>query len=73
MRPALFLRLSGIRFKSSPGRRCYPSPPYSSRSDPPRYDRKRWVAYPHPQVVFQYYDGRTGELAYAESISTLGN
>ncbi len=32
----------------------------------------RWVAYPHPQVVFQYYDGRTGELAYAESISTTG-
>lgn len=30
----------------------------------------RWVAYPHPQVVFQYYDGRTGELAYAEAIST---
>jgi len=30
----------------------------------------RWVAYPNPQVVFQYYDGRTGELAYAESIST---
>jgi phosphodiesterase/alkaline phosphatase D-like protein len=33
----------------------------------------RWVAYPHPQVVFQYYDGRTGELAYAEAISTLGH
>ena len=32
----------------------------------------RWVAYPHPQVIFQYYDGRTGDLAYAESISTLG-
>ncbi len=32
-------------------------------------DEDRWVAYPHPQVVFQYYDGRTGELAYAESIS----
>ncbi|MCA9179172.1 MAG: metallophosphoesterase family protein [Planctomycetales bacterium] len=31
---------------------------------------KRWVAYPHPQVVFQYYDGRTGELAYAESVTT---
>ncbi len=31
---------------------------------------KRLVAYPHPQVVFQYYDGRTGELAYAESITT---
>lgn len=30
---------------------------------------KRWVAYPHPQVVFQYYDGRTGELDYAEAIS----
>ncbi len=30
----------------------------------------RWVAYPHPQVVFQYYDGRTGELAYAEAVST---
>jgi len=29
---------------------------------------KRLVAYPNPQVVFQYYDGRTGELAYAESI-----
>ncbi|MGI9240470.1 MAG: alkaline phosphatase D family protein [Verrucomicrobiales bacterium] len=29
----------------------------------------RWVAYPHPQVIFQYYDGRTGELAYAEAIS----
>lgn len=30
---------------------------------------KRLVAYPHPQVVFQYYDGRTGELEYAEAIS----
>lgn len=29
----------------------------------------RWVAYPHPQVVFQYYHGRTGELAYAEAVS----
>ena len=28
----------------------------------------RWVAFPHPQVVFQYYDGLTGELLYAESI-----
>ena len=31
--------------------------------------KDRWVAYPHPQVVFQYYNGRTGELAYAEAIS----
>jgi phosphodiesterase/alkaline phosphatase D-like protein len=29
----------------------------------------RWVAYPHPQIVFQYFDGRTGELDYAEAIS----
>ena len=28
----------------------------------------RWVAFRHPQVVFQYYDGLTGELLYAESI-----
>ena len=26
------------------------------------------VAYPRPQVVFQYYDGKTGNLRYAESI-----
>ncbi|MEM8668461.1 MAG: metallophosphoesterase family protein [Planctomycetota bacterium] len=36
---------------------------------PKQLDGKRLVAYPHPQVVFQYYDGRTGELAYAESIT----
>ena len=29
----------------------------------------RWVAFERPQVVFQYYDGRTGELRYAESIT----
>src|SRR5262245_58753025 len=36
---------------------------------PQKLGDKRWVAYPHPQVVFQYYDGRTGELAYAEAVS----
>ena len=36
---------------------------------PKKLGGKRLVAYPHPQVVFQYYDGRTGELAYAESVS----
>jgi phosphodiesterase/alkaline phosphatase D-like protein len=36
---------------------------------PKKLGGERWVAYPHPQVVFQYYDGRTGELAYAEAIS----
>lgn len=30
----------------------------------------RWVAYPHPQVIFQYFDGRTGEFRYAEAVST---
>lgn len=36
---------------------------------PQKIGDKRLVAYPHPQIVFQYYDGRTGELAYAEAIS----
>ena len=30
----------------------------------------RWVAYPHPQVIFQYFDGRTGKFQYSETIST---
>lgn len=37
---------------------------------PKKLGGKRWVAYPHPQIVFQYYNGRTGELEYAEAIST---
>lgn len=28
----------------------------------------RWVRFPRPQVIFQYYDGRSGKLEYAESI-----
>jgi alkaline phosphatase D len=28
----------------------------------------RWVAFPRPQVIFRYYDGRSGRLQYAESI-----
>ena len=36
---------------------------------PQKLGDKRLVAYPHPQVIFQYYDGRTGELDYAEAIS----
>ncbi|MBT5706650.1 MAG: alkaline phosphatase, partial [Verrucomicrobia bacterium] len=36
---------------------------------PKKLGDTRWVAYPDPQVIFQYYDGRTGELAYAESIT----
>jgi len=29
---------------------------------------ERWVAFPHPQVIFKYYDAFTGDLKYAESI-----
>jgi phosphodiesterase/alkaline phosphatase D-like protein len=36
---------------------------------PQQLGGERWVAYPHPQVIFQYFDGRTGELRYAEAIS----
>jgi phosphodiesterase/alkaline phosphatase D-like protein len=36
---------------------------------PPKLGGTRWVAYPHPQVIFRYFSGRTGELEYAESIS----
>jgi len=38
-------------------------------NNPQTLGGERWVAYPHPQVVFQYYDGITGELRYAESIT----
>lgn len=36
---------------------------------PQKLGDTRWVAYPHPQVIFQYYDGRNGEFQYAEAIS----
>jgi hypothetical protein len=29
---------------------------------------ERWVAYPHPHVIFKYYDALTGEFKYSESI-----
>jgi len=31
-------------------------------------DAPRWVAFPHPQVVVQFFDGFSGDLMYAESI-----
>ncbi len=34
---------------------------------------RRFVAYPRPQAVFQYYDGLTGELLYAESILAVAS
>jgi hypothetical protein len=30
--------------------------------------KTRWVAYPKPHVVIQYYDGVSGDLLYAEPI-----
>jgi hypothetical protein len=36
--------------------------------NPAEIGKSRWVAYPRPHVVIQYYDGLTGELLYAESI-----
>ncbi len=36
---------------------------------PARQGGTRWVAYPHPQVILQYFHGRTGELAYSETIT----
>ena len=32
--------------------------------------KERLVAFEHPQVIFQFYDGKTGELRYAETVST---
>jgi phosphodiesterase/alkaline phosphatase D-like protein len=37
-------------------------------SNPAAPGKPRWVAYPRPHVVIQYYDGLTGELVYAESV-----
>jgi len=37
-------------------------------NNPRRPGEVRWVAFERPQVVFQYYDGRTGQLLYAEAI-----
>jgi uncharacterized membrane-anchored protein len=36
---------------------------------PPKLGGERWVAFPHPQVIIQYFDGRTGELAYSETVA----
>ena len=38
-------------------------------NNPLKVGKTRWVAFPRPQVVFQYYAGRTGDLLYAESVS----
>lgn len=39
-------------------------------NNPLKLGEERWVAYEHPQVIFKYYDGRSGEFRYSETIST---
>ncbi len=39
-------------------------------NNPLKLGEERWVAYEHPQVIFKYFDGRTGDLRYAETVST---
>ncbi len=42
-------------------------------NNPTELGGERWIAFPTPQVIFQYYDGHTGDLRYAESISLTGS
>lgn len=35
---------------------------------PTKVNGTRWMAFPKPHVIVQYYDGRTGDLRYAETI-----
>ena len=37
-------------------------------NNPAEPGKQRWVAYPRPHVVIQYYDGLTGDLVYAEAV-----
>ena len=36
--------------------------------NPLRPGAKRWIAFPRPQVIFQYFNGKTGALRYAEAV-----
>ena len=38
-------------------------------NNPIERDGDRWIAFPQPQVIFQYFDGFTGDLRYSETIS----
>ncbi len=40
----------------------------AGQGSPDKPEDDVWAAYDRPQVTFQYYDGLTGELLYAESI-----
>jgi len=37
-------------------------------NNPVERDGERWFEYPHPQVMFQFFDAITGELRYSETI-----
>jgi alkaline phosphatase D len=37
---------------------------------PDASDKDRWLAYPEPQVIFEFRDGNSGELVFAHSVST---
>lgn len=39
-------------------------------NNPKQVGQTRWVAFPKPQLIFQYFNGRTGDLLYAEAIRT---
>jgi alkaline phosphatase D len=36
--------------------------------NPDAQGKERWVAYPRPHLVMQYYDGFSGDLLYAEAV-----
>jgi hypothetical protein len=37
-------------------------------NNPLKLGDERWVRFPKPQVMFQFYDGYTGELRYSETV-----
>ncbi|MEM7011700.1 MAG: alkaline phosphatase D family protein [Verrucomicrobiota bacterium] len=37
-------------------------------NNPVNFGDERWVEFPHPQVIFQFFDGFTGELRYSETV-----
>jgi hypothetical protein len=37
---------------------------------PDKHGHDRWIAYPEPQVLFEFHDGYSGELVFAYAVST---
>ena len=37
-------------------------------NNPVKFGDERWVAFPHPQIIFQFYDAFTGDLRYSETV-----